>query len=88
MTPATLLCYRQQVTVWLDRHSDQKSQVMATLEMANFGPVTGVWEAARFNMTAGSTSPQTVFNRPSAVETFKAPTKSASGVAGMVVMDQ
>ena len=40
MTPVTLLCYGPQVTVWLDKHSDQKSQVMATLEMAKFGPVT------------------------------------------------
>ena len=26
MTPVTLLCYRPQVTVWLEKHSDQKSQ--------------------------------------------------------------
>ena len=60
---------------------------MATLEMAKFGPVTSAWEAARFNM-AVSTSQQTGFNRLSAVETSKAPTTSASGVTGMVVMDQ
>ncbi len=84
MIPVTLLCYKPQVTVWLDKHSEQKSQVMATLEMAKFGPVTSVWKAARFNM-AVSTSQQTGFNRLSAVETSKAPTRSASGVtwAGM-----
>ena len=87
MTPVTLLCYRPQVTVWLDKHSDQKSQVMATLEMAKFGPVTSAWEAARFNM-AVSTSQQTGFNRLSAVETSKAPTTSASGVTGIMAMDQ
>ena len=86
MTLVTLLCYRPQVTVWLDKHSDLKSQVMATLEMAKFGPVTSVWEVVRFNM-AVSTSQQTGFNRLSAVETSKAPTRSVSGVTG-VVMDQ
>jgi len=49
--------------------------------------VTSAGEAARFNM-AVSTSQQTGFNRLSAVETSKAPTTSASGVTGMVVMDQ
>ena len=87
MTPVTLLCCRPQETVWLDKHSDQRSQVMATLEMAKFGPVPSAWEAVRFNM-AVSTSQQTGFNRLSAVETFKAPTPSASGVTGMLVMDQ
>ena len=60
---------------------------MATLETAKFGPVTSAWEAARFNM-AVSTSQQTGFNGLSAVETSKAPTTSASGVTGVVVMDQ
>ena len=87
MTPVTLLCYRPQVIVWLDKHSDQKSQVMVTLEMAKFGPVTSAWEAARFNM-AVSTNQQTGFNRLSAVETSKVPTRSASGVTGIVVMEQ
>ena len=87
MTPVTLLCYRPQVTVWLDKHSDLKSQVMETLEMAKFGPVISAWGVARFNMEV-STSQQTGFNRPSAVETSKAPTRSASGATGMVVMDQ
>ena len=50
----------------VEKHSDQKSQVMATLEMARFGPVTGAWEAVRFNM-ADSTRQQTGFNRLSAV---------------------
>ena len=86
MTPVTLLCYRPQVTVWQDKHSDLKSQVMATLEMAKFGPVTDVWEAVWFNM-ADSTSQQTVFNKLSAVETSKAPTRSASGVTANT-MDQ
>ena len=87
MTPVTLLCYRPQVTVWLDKRFDQKSQVMATLEMAKLGQVTSAWEAARFN-TAVGTSQQTGFNRLSAVEASKAPTTSASGVTGVLVMDQ
>ena len=87
MTPVILPCYRPQVTVWVDKHSEQKSQVMVTLEMAQFGPVISAWKAARFNMVV-STSQQKGFNWLSAVETSKAPTKSASGVAGMVVMDQ
>jgi len=60
---------------------------MATLGVETFGPVTSAWEVARFNM-AVSTSQQTGFNRLSAVETSKAPTTSASGVTGMVVMDK
>ena len=59
---------------------------METLEMAEFGPVTDVWEAVWFNM-AESTSQQTGFNRLSAVETSKAPTRSASAVTGNM-MDQ
>ena len=86
-TPATPLCYRPQVTVWVDKHSDLKSQVMATLEMARSGPVISVWEVVRFNM-ADSTSQQTGFNRLSAVETSKALTRSASGVTGVVGMEQ
>ena len=35
-----------QETVWVDKPFDQKLQVMATLGMARFGPVTGAWEAA------------------------------------------
>ena len=87
MTPGTLLCYRPQVTVWPDKHSDLKSKVMATLEMAKYGPVTSVWEVVRFNMP-DSTSQQTGFNRLSAVEKSKPPTISASGVTGVMAMDQ
>ena len=60
---------------------------MATLEMAQFGPVTSAWEAARFNMAA-SRNQQMGFKRLSAMETSKALTKSASGVTGKLVMDQ
>ena len=87
MTPVTRLCCKPQGTVWADKHFDQKSQVMATLEMARFGPVTGAWEVARFNITV-STRQRTGFNRLGAVATYKAATRSASGVTGMVVMVQ
>jgi len=60
---------------------------MATSEMARFGPVTGAWEVVRFNMAA-NTSQQAGFSRLSAVEAYKAATRSASGVTGMVGMDQ
>ena len=60
---------------------------MATLDKAQFGPVISVWEVVRFNM-ADSTSQQTGFNRLSAVETSKALTKSASGVTGVLGMEQ
>ena len=60
---------------------------MVTLETARFGPVTGAWEAARFNM-AVSTRQQTGFNRLSVIATSKAATILASGVTGIVVMDQ
>ena len=89
MIPVTRHCCRRRGTVWVDKHFDQKSQVMATLETARFGPVTGAWEAARFNM-ADSTRQQTVFKRLSAVATSKAATRSvrsASGVTMVVVMD-
>ena len=85
--PDTLLCYRPQITVWPDKRSDLKSQVMATLEMAQFGPVTSVWEVVRFNIE-DNISQQTGFNRLSAVEASKAPTRLASGVTGVMVMDQ
>ena len=57
---------------------------MATLEMARSGPLISVEEVVRFNM-ADSTSQQTGFNRLIAVETSKAPTRSASGVTGLVM---
>ena len=87
MTPVTRHCCKPRTSVWVDKHFDQKSQGMATLEMARFGPVTGAWKAARFNM-AVSTRQQTGFNRLSVVATSKAATRSASGVTGMLVMDQ
>ena len=59
---------------------------MATTEMAKHGPETSAWETALFNM-AVSSSQQTGFNRHCAVETSKAPIKSASGVTGNM-MDQ
>ena len=80
MIPVTRHFCRPQGTVWVDKHFDQKSQVMATLGMAKIGPNTGAWEAARFNM-ADSTRQQTGFNRLSVVATSKAATRSASGVA-------
>ena len=60
---------------------------MATLEMARSGPTISVWVVVRFNMV-DSTSQQTGFNRLSAVETSKAPTKSASEVTGVLGMEQ
>ena len=86
MSQVTLLCFRSQVTVWLEKHSDQKSQVMATLQMAKFGLCTTAWEGVPFNTTA-STSQQTGFNRLSVVETSNSQTKSASGVTDNT-MDQ
>ena len=60
---------------------------MATLEMARSGPVISVWEVVQFNI-ADSTSQQTGLNRLIAMEASKAPTRSASGVTGMVGMEQ
>ena len=87
MIPVTRHCCRQQGTVWVDKHFDQKSQVMATLEIARFGLVTDVWEAVRFNV-AVSTRQQAGFNSLSVVATSKAATRSASGVTGMLEMDR
>ena len=60
---------------------------METLKMAKYGLVISALEAARFNMAA-STRQQTDFNSLRAVATSKAATRSASGVTGMMVMDQ
>ena len=87
MTSVTRHCCRPRGTVWVKRHSDQKSLVMATLEMARCGRVTGAWETARFNM-AVSTRQQTGFNRQSVVATSKVAIRSASGVTGAAVMEQ
>ena len=87
MTPVTRHCCRPQKTVWVDKRFDQKSQVMVTLEMVRFGPVTGAWETARLNM-ADNTRQQTGFKRLSVVATSKAATRSASGVTKVVVMDR
>ena len=87
MTLTMYLLLKPKEIVWVDKRFDPKSQVMATLETARFGPVTGAWEAARFNF-ADSTRQQTGFNSLSVVATSKVTTRSASGVTGMVVMDQ
>ena len=52
---------------------------MATSEMAGFGPITGAWEAAGFNM-AVSTKQQTGFNMLNAVAISKVGTRLVSGV--------
>ena len=52
---------------------------MATLEMAGFGPITGAWEAAGFNM-AVSTRQQTGFNLLNTVATSKVGARLVSGV--------
>ena len=70
----------------MEKHSDQKSQVMATLEMARCGPVTGAWKAAAFIMVDSSRQ-QTGFNRFGAVARCKQTSRSASGVT-FVVMDR
>ena len=79
MIPVTRHCCRPQRTVWVDKHFVQKSQVMATLGMANIGTNTVAWEAAWSNM-AVSTRQQTDLDRLDAVATSKAATISASGV--------
>ena len=63
----------------MGRPFDQKSQVMATSEMAGFGPITGAWKAAGFNM-AVSTRQQTGFNMLNAVATSKVEATLVSGV--------
>ena len=64
-----------------------RSKITSYGEVAKFGPVISVWEVVRFNM-ADSTSQQTGFNRLIAMETSKAPTRSASGVTGVLGMEQ
>ena len=79
MIPVTRHCCKPQGTVWVDKHFDQKSQVMATLGTAKIGTNTIAWEAAWLNM-AVSTRQQTDLDRLDAVATSKAATMSASGV--------
>ena len=87
MIPVTRHYCRPQGTVWVDKHFDPKSQVMATLEMARFGPTTPAWEVVLFNMVV-STIQQMGFNRLGAVASCNPTTRSASGVNGVEAMDQ
>ena len=50
MTPSTPLCYGPQVTVWVAKHSDLRSQIVGILEISRFGPVISVCEFVRFSM--------------------------------------
>ena len=77
MTPGTLLCYRPQVTVWVDRHSALKSQAMVTSEMTN-GPRTSVWGIAYCSMV-DNTIKQKVLNRQDVMGQCKASIRSDSG---------
>ena len=86
MTLNTLLCCTPQVTVWVDKHTDRKSQAMVTSGMAQFGPVTSAWGIARFNM-AVNTKQLRDLNRPPVVGKSKAQTRSASGVTGVQAME-
>ena len=70
--------------MWADKHSDLKLQVLGTLEMAPFGPLTSVWKVARCSM-GETTGPQMDFNSLSVMEESKKPTVSASGVTGMAM---
>ena len=49
-TPSTPLCYGPQVTVWVAKHSDLRSQIVGILEISRFGPVISVCEVVRFSM--------------------------------------
>ena len=86
MTLNTSLCFRPQLTVWVDRHTDLKSQAMVTPGMAQFGPVTNAWGIARFNM-AVNTKQLRDLNRPPVAGKSKAQTRLASGVTGVQAME-
>ena len=60
---------------------------MVTLETVRFSPVIGAWAIASFNMAA-STRQRMGFNMLGAVDASKAATRSASGVTGVLVMEQ
>ena len=49
-TPSTPLCYGPQVTVWVAKHSDLRSQIVGILEISRFGPAISVCEVVRFSM--------------------------------------
>ena len=85
MTPATCHYWGLKITVWVDKHSAQKSQVMATLETARCGPTTHAWEDAWFSMLV-STVQQTGLIWLGAMVICKPATRSASGVTGVLVM--
>ena len=85
MIPVTCHFCGLQITVWVDKHSAQKSQVMATLETARCGPMTHAWEDARFSMLV-STIQQTGLIWLGAVVICNPTTRSASGVTGVLVM--
>ena len=60
---------------------------MVTSGKLQFGQMTSVWGIAPFNMEA-CTKKLMVLNRPHAMETFKAPMRLASGVTGVLAMEQ
>ena len=82
MTHSSLLCCRPQVTVWVDRHSDLKSQAIATSGMAQYGLRSmGVWGIVKYNM-ADTTKQQKVLDKRDAMTPSKAEIGSGSGVTG------
>ena len=86
MTAVTPIFYKPTVIVWRDKHFDRKLLVTETLEMAKFGPVTGVWGVVMFSMV-DSISQLKDSNRQAAMETSKVPWRSVFGVIGIMVMD-
>ena len=87
MIPVTQLFYRQLPIVFKVEHSDQKSPVMETLEMAQSGQVIiiSVLEAAKLVMAVSIRLQQALSNTVVAA-TFKAVTTLGSGVIGVVAM--
>ena len=81
-TLTTLLCCRQRITVWVDRHSAPRSRAMVTSEMAQLGPITSVLGVARYNMV-DSTKPLKASHRLHAMARSKVLIRSASGVTGV-----
>jgi len=62
----------------VDRHSDLKSQAMATSGMAQLGVTTGVWGIVKYNM-ADSTKQRKVLDKRDAMVPSKAAIGSDSG---------
>ena len=82
ITHRSLLYCRPQVIVLVDRHSDLKSQALATSGMVQFGMRTDVWGIVKYSIVDNTKQRKVLDKRDAMV-----PSKSAIGSGSGVTMD-